>query len=387
MQVVPLLVDSFNDVDELYTNTPYLYYSMTDDTVSFIYSIFCIVTILVLYELGNRYAIKAYRAISISIPKKQNKIIMILSFLCMFLPILGVILSPSPNIYRNFSYFYTHSYNELGLEYLYHKYVILSLNYIACFSILVYYFYKSGSKVSSIYTFLASAIVIWVDGKRALLLFLLIGILFIDFLRLNFKIDKRIIIKGILLSSVVICYMSYYSNITNKNKDVSSYLSYNAYLCREGEVKMSIYSRCYDVDLLPYDGATLLFNMIFFIPRSYWEEKPYGFYNYITSFAYYGRGDNFLPSSNRQVNIWSEFIANLGILGYILSFVFICWVVRLSERSCNKMLYMIGTLFIITYFCFGFEFIVRFLFIVWVVLLAKNNSKKHKKRVLVYKSI
>ena len=107
MQVLPLIVDSFNDIGELYTNTNYLYYSMTDDTVSFIYSVFCVTTVLILYELGNRYAIKAARAISISVLKKKNKIVKVLTFIFMFLPFMGVLLSPIPEIYANFSYFYT----------------------------------------------------------------------------------------------------------------------------------------------------------------------------------------------------------------------------------------------------------------------------------------
>ena len=384
MQVLPLLVDCFNDVSELQRYTTYLYYSMIDNDVSLIYCVFCVFTMLILYICGNSYANKTTEHVSFSLQIPKNKIVQNLSFICMFLPVVGVFLSPSPLIYLNFSYFYTHLYNDLGIDYLYHKSVILSLNFIASFAILVYYYYKSDSKTTSLYTYLAAIIVVWVDGKRALLLFLLLGILFIDFMRLNFKMNKRIIIKSLALTTFVFCYLSYYSNVTQKNKDDSAYLTYNAYLCREGEVKTAIYSRYYNKNMLPYDGATLLFNMTFFIPRIYWEDKPYGFYNYLTSFAYFGTGDNFLPRSNRQVNIWSEFIANLGILGYMLSFVFVCLVVRVSERSDNKILYMVGTLFILTYFCFGFEFIVRFLFIIWVVLLIKNNSKKHKRKVIVY---
>lgn len=384
IQVVPLLVDTFSSIDELQKETPYIYYAMTDEKVNIYYSLFCLVSMHALYKVGVIYSNKVLKTNKIALNAPKNKIIEYVSFAFMFIPMVGVVLAPDPSIYSKFSYFYTHSYNVTGVEFQYHKLVILLLNYVACFSILIYYYQKSENKVALFFLFLASFVVVWVDGKRAFMLFLFLGMIFIDFIKSNFKIKKIYSKKNIIIFILIIGYLSYYSSVTNKNKTETFFQTYNAYLCRESEVKLSIYSLLNGNDMLPYSGASLLYDATFFLPRQVWKDKPYGFYNYLTSYAYFGTGNNFLPGSNRQVNIWSEFIANFGIIGYFFSILFVCGIIRRSERSPNRVVYVIGSLFMILYMCFGFEFIVMLLFYIWLFLYLFKNKRIKKKSAPVY---
>lgn len=375
IQVLPLLVDSFNDISLLQSRAKYEYYAMIDGTTCWIYDVFCCITSTILLNLANKYS-KYTMRITLGDIMSKNSTLSVFFFILMFSPLVGVIIAPDPSVYTYFSYFYTQSYNPMGVEYLYHGHVMLYFNYLAFFAIICYYFQKSDTKFGSYASFVASCLLVWVDGKRGFLAFLIVGVLFIDFIRQK-KTNTRLIRKSIVLIGVFLAYFVVYSNLTEKHSDDSFYPMYNAYFSREAEVKLAIYSRLpWNTKMLPYDGASLLYNMIAFVPRSFWSAKPYGFFNYLTAYAYYGSGETFLTYSNYQVNIWSEFIANMGIIGYFCSLLFLGWIIKKSERTTNKLLNIIGGLFCLMYLFLGFEMLVMLSFYLWIYLLIRHRNYK-----------
>lgn len=385
IQIFPLFVDFFSDTSVIERRTPYEFIAITDNTTGLIYDLFCVVTMVLLLSYGNKYS---KRTIKIQYPNrvKNNRFVSSLLFILMFVPIVGVFFSPEPNVYFVFAYFQTHSYNDYSAPALYHNYVMLFIDYIAFFSIIAYYYFKSGTKRTALFTTLATILLLWVDGKRGFLAMLIVGFVLIDFIKRQSKSYKKILIKSIALVTAFLAYFVIYSNITEKSSDESSYLTYNAYFSREAEVKMSIYSRTLgENSMLPYDGATLVYDLFAYVPRVFWPDKPYGFFNYLTSFAYYGRGDSFLEKSNFQVNIWSEFIANFGIWGYLLSILFVLFVVKKSETSSNKLINMLGEVFVLTYMFLGFEMIVMLEFYLWVFLMIKEKFTRHSVNNMVPK--
>lgn len=372
IQILPLIVDYFNDVTLLQNKAKYEYLAMIDEKTSIIYDIFCCFTSLLLLKIANRYSRKTLK---INFSKiRVSPIVSYLLFILMFCPLIGVLFSPYPNVYYYFSYFYTQS-SINNISYIYHNSVLLYINYIAFFSILCYYFFNSNSKFSRISTLIASILLIWVDGKRGFLALIIVGVLFIDFIK-NRQNKKDLIKKTLILIVVFFGYFVIYSSLTGKHSDDSFYLTYNAYFSREAEVKLAIYSRLPNhTKMLPYDGASLIYNMVAVCPRSFWPDKPYGFFNYLTSYAYFGSGDEFLSFSNYQVNIWSEFIANLGIIGYLISIIFVTTIIRLSERSQHKVINLLGGLFVLAYLFLGFEMIVMLLFYIWLLLYVLYRKK------------
>ena len=108
--------------------------------------------------------------------------------------------------------------------------------------------------------------------------------------------------------------------------------------------------------MLQYPCQTLLYNLLFFIPRVLWEGKPYPYYKYFTSYVYYGVSNKVVPNMQFQVNIWSEFISNRGISGYVAALYLVIWIVKKSEKSSNSIIMLSG-----------FEHIIQITYVVWAV--------------------
>lgn len=371
IQVVPIVVDYFNDLSVFAKWTPYLYYSMTNDVVAYVYGLFCISTMWFLYLQGNkqsRYRNFLFKNSNFS----YSKILKFSLCILMYIPLIGVMFAPTPEIYSHFAYFYTNFVPDFSIERIYHNKVILYLNYISFFSIIgSYYLSNKNSKINSILIVLAIIIDAWIDGKKALFAFTLLAIIMIDFVKLGEESAKKLIKKSFFFLIIVLVFSFSYSSITKKDAEKSSYETYNGYFNREGEVKMAIYSRVIGPKMVEYDGQSLLYNLTFFVPRTVWKEKPVGFFNYLTSYAYYGNPKEYELLSNFQVNIWSEFIANLGIIGYLLSLLFISKISFFSEKSESLITNIVGTIFLILYMFFGFELMVMILFFLWLFLVLK----------------
>lgn len=73
---------------------------------------------------------------------------------------------------------------------------------------------------------------------------------------------------------------------------------------------------------------------------------------------------------NLQVNIWTEFISNFGmIIGIILSLVLVKAVVNISEKSDHILVFLLGMVFIMFYFMFGFETLALMAYSGWICAL------------------
>ena len=160
-----------------------------------------------------------------------------------------------------------------------------------------------------------------------------------------------------------------YSNITGKGEDSVFISNYIYYYSRISCVITSIYSRVYNIKMLDYDGQSILYDIGFFVPRSIWGNKPLMFVKYFTSFSC-GYGHNtILNNFNLQVNIWAEWIDNLGIIGIFFACLFIVCVARITEKKNNAYSYMFGLLFSGLYLMFGFEPNVHIVFLIWIFTL------------------
>lgn len=375
MQILPIFISFFGDLSGIKKYYPYMYYSMVDFKVDIIYGVFCLVTMIILYYNASKFN-KKYK-LTLNFFKNNNKL-SIISIFCIFIPlILGLLFSPNFNIYTKFSYFYTHEYLNSSSEYLYHINIMSKFVYISFISTIIYYYYKD-SKKKNIVAYLATFLITWINGKRTLLVFLLFAFLAIDFIKWDRRDNKKllkILKKALVFFGIFIVYYLIYNNITSKSNFADNYLLYSTYFSRMCNVKTAIYSLLYDHNMLNYSGETLLFNIFFYIPRSIWVNKPYPYFRQFTSYVFYGKPNITIPGMQFQVNIWSEFISNLGLLGYILALVFIKIIIKKSEKSNDKLIYFSGMLFILLYFMFGFEKIEQIILIFWCFMLFKKKIK------------
>ena len=96
---------------------------------------------------------------------------------------------------------------------------------------------------------------------------------------------------------------------------------------------------------------------------------------YFTAYTMGLDNTDFLPW-NLQVNIWTEFLSNFGILGIMIAILFICIVTKISEKSGNILIYLFGTIFIMFYLAFGFETFTLIAYIAWLVGIMFQNFTK-----------
>lgn len=378
IQIAPIAVGWFFDLDDFRQNMIYLYYAMKDDYVAIVYDIFSILTMLIFCIMGFTQKQK-FRILFVDFRYIINtnvcKLLKIVCIVIMVLPLISVIVSPEPRVYLKFAYFIINRISAYDEIYIYHKTIVNTLCYLSFVGVLGYYYLSS--KFEKIVSYFFVGALAWIDGKRTIITFMIIGLLFIDII----KKEKKTIIRVIIAALIVIIYFVIYGSKTGKSDEASFMLMYSCYFSRLCNVKLAIYSRLYDNHMLEYDGQSLLYNIIWWLPRRFWADKPYGFYNYYTAYAARGDGLRFIQGWNLMVNNWSEFIANFGILGYILCLIFIYTVVKISENSKTITIFALGIVFIIIYMMYGFENVVMMIFTGWLFLIFFSKLRKTKEGV------
>lgn len=372
MQALPIAVGWFGDLGAIRAYYPFMFKAMTDVTTGIIYDLFVIVTVALLYWFSCRFP--RYRPFSISDWVNKVKafrgLTVLIGMLTVFPIIVGVLLAPDPSVYLQFSYFNINLDIKSSVSFIYDDVVMHLLTYVAFFSTLVsYYCSDSRSKIQYVIPVL---LITWINGKRTLLLFLLIGFVIIDYLkwdrndRVYIKVLAR---KALLFFGFYIGYYIVYNLITQKADFADNSLLYTVYFSRLCNVKVAIYDLLYTNSMLDYPMQSILYNLLFFVPRSIWPGKPYGYYPYFTSYVFSGVGWNTIKGYGFQVNLWSEFISNAGFLGLFLAIGFVVAVIHIAEKSQSVVSYISGTAFIVLYFAYGFEHIVQMLWILFIISL------------------
>lgn len=369
MQVLPIFVSLFGKLDKIQLYYEYMYYAMIDDSVAYIYDLFAIAGMLILSYNADK--LSKYSNVSVLSNFKlgaKRQYVVAMAAICMVLPLFGIILAPHPQVYLKFSYFYMNEYSNTGVDYLYHRTIMKILTYISFAGMMVFYYLAKRNK--KLYTYLVLILVTWVNGKRTLMVFMIAGILVIDFLKWDKhsrRYINRLIWKAIFFGIIIVGYYLFYNDKTGKSNFADDYLLYATYFSRMSNVKVSIYDLLNQGKMLQYPCQTLLYNLLFFIPRVLWEGKPYPYYKYFTSYVYYGVSNKVVPNMQFQVNIWSEFISNMGIFGYVAALYLVIWIVKKSEKSSNSIIMLSGTVFAFLYMMYGFEHIIQITYVVWAV--------------------
>ena len=370
MQVLPLFIGCFGSMDKIKQYYPYMYYAMTDFDVTWIYDLFVIICIFILSYNADKLAKKSKnKALLKNLRLGEKRVyVAIIAAILMLVPLFGIIIAPNPKIYLEFSYFYMNKYSANGIDYLYYNTVMKMLTYLSFGAMLTFYY--TARKYKKIYTYMVIIGLTWLNGKRTLMVFMLLGILVIDFLKWdkhNKSYIKSLIYKAFLFLCVIVIYYVLYKDTTGKSDFADSYLLYTTYFSRLCNVKVAIYDRLNGLNMLDYSGQTLLHDVLFFIPRSLWKNKPYPYFRYFTSYVYYGVSDKVVPNMQFQVNMWSEFISNAGILGFVLALVMVINMIRKCEKANNSIILLLGSGFVFLYMMYGFEHIVQIVFVIWVL--------------------
>ena len=381
MQVIPLWIKVFWGIDETLAIYPNMYVAMSDEMTGYFYSLFVVLVEGMFAFLSRTLPYKSHSLIDLKgiYNKVQTvRFLKVVLFFGMFVSVVAVFAAPNPEIYKEFSYFYTNRVDSLNVSRIYHYSVIAMANRIVLFCILLFYLLNKNSKLN-IFVYIAIAIMTWINGKRTLFTFALIGILGIDFLNKKYRDNTfKFIAKILFFLVIVLGYFLIYIDLTGKGSTTNFLNLYSLYFARMSNVQTSIFDILNEHTMMDYWGQSMLYNFFFWIPRSIWETKPVIFSKYFTAYV---MGYTTIDINWQfQVNIWTEYIANFGFWGILLGVLAIYVIARLSEKSNSSMVYYLGWIFTILYTMFGFESTVQHIGMLWGIFFVFSKIPKIKFR-------
>ncbi len=151
----------------------------------------------------------------------------------------------------------------------------------------------------------------WIHGKRSIILFILVIVGFVNFLerRLRFRTVIVYMVLGIVFGFLYIGVAKAYT------RTPMEYLRGD--LSRDYALRHTIYRSDWATsDLAPYRGATYVFLMAAYVPRSYWPAKPWPAEVYLTADVHRRNPDDLLGWV-MGLGFVEELIINFGLVGIL----------------------------------------------------------------------
>ena len=340
VMVVPILLEIFWGIPDIPRDV-YMNFvnAMNDTETSYIYCLFILLAqIIFSCELGRIKRIDKTVAKSSDLRDfllaiqnlKHKKILKYLCYIISFTSFAVIIFSPAPMYYLTFRNVHMMIPTQI-LEYS--KDVVTPVFEMLVVAIIIMKLLSTKNNIwSSIFRLFLIVFFTIVNGKRTYLM-IIVGVFFlIDLLREGSL--KKIAPKYIVLFGFVALYFYAYMYITDKiSYNDDWYYELNEYIFRSMHARFSIYAALHpnEIHILDYPGQSMLFNLLFFVPRDIWTNKPFPYIDY------YMRGLLNL-SSLRNVpyhmpaSYYPEFVSNFGLLGLIISLMFTVWITRFFDK-------------------------------------------------------
>lgn len=262
-----------------------------------------------------------------------------LYFLLLLFPILLTFLTGDLDFYSSYSDRKT-AFNDLPEAHLLIvKFILLGVVLIA-FLITCILLDKKYSKRDR--SFLIPVLIIiltvyfWIHGKRSIVANYLI--IQYTFLLISKAVSSRQIIKQLVVVAIgfVGFLVGYGKNIAAET--FRTYWGLRLDFSRDYGLKFVIHNDLLlDRHILPYDFASFLFNLFFYVPRSLWGEKPQPYAVYFTNSAFGDFGNDEIFGWGLTTSIFSEHISNIGWLGLLTGPVLIYYIFNQENKSNNPL--------------------------------------------------
>jgi len=369
-QFVPIVVETiYGGANHLFPGIN-LNRAILDETVAVTYDVAILIVISLLYyqsTLKDRmfeYYLSKIGTVKIGLIIKGILIYFILQ------PVILAFMAPNPSVYTHWAYSFV---NEMDMyEEIYHHEVVMPSTQIALFATVIFYAVERRFKWLA---YIAAFVITWITFKRTALIFSSIMIVAIDYLSGSYSHKvRKLVYKSSILILICVSYFILYSSYTGKGREGDPYVSYTMYYGRNYCVKTAIYDQLNGNKMLDYRGQSILFDLFFYIPRSVWPNKPGMYSKFSTS---YSQGMHGLESStNFYVNIWAEYISNFHLFGIFIALLFIKLFLRISEKSKNTVVYLVGVVFLCFYFFWGVQPFTMWIIGAWAISLATSKLKK-----------
>ncbi|MGH0483241.1 hypothetical protein ACQVPJ_01865 [Bacillus mycoides] len=326
---LPVLLDNIIGVPK-YT----LWYSnfelaLGDDLVRLVYSIYILVSILCLYIY-----IKKQSAKSTNIYSQNNSIIFNNKVLPLIIVLPYVHILITGNLTKYFIY---GTFSARGLTSSFYQ-LNTFLIFISMFAFCCLFFCKKVKSGEYLVLLLYAFSIIWIDGKRYIVVTILIMFLFFWINSIRIKYQKKPI-KGLFILVFLVLlilnsiYALYIKPVATNSFD-SLYTSYRIDFGRDDVTKFVLYRELImDEPILDYRGQTFLSTIFMFVPRDIWPSKPYPHYRYLTS-KLYGTSSELDIPGGMTPSLYEMSVANCGvILGMAVTVLILIFACRWADGS------------------------------------------------------
>ncbi|GAB2318565.1 hypothetical protein IRB23SM22_08230 [Alkalibacterium sp. s-m-22] len=376
--VLPVVLEWIFGIQDYSYKSPGFDKALNDITTNMIYSFFIIITPITLYFTGRKNKSKGVVIgdIRASILKlKINREIYVISVILMFLPLLLAFLAPSPDKYlTEYAFFQRFGVLASDSEWWYHRNIMRIGGFVSLIFILVTKLFSKNTKFNNFLIYSAAIIAGVLNGKRTLLAFIVFAILAVDILKSSkgkFPM-KKIVTSGLFILTF---FVGYAFLIDKHTANVTTLDNLRLYFFRDIDVKFSIYALLSpdQYRVLDHWGQSYLFNVLFYIPRNLWPNKPYPYDTYVTAAAL-GYPPGTILSWNFQTSIFGEALSNFGWFGIPFILTLISKFIKMSERSENPIINVL-CIFIIMFSFMNHFGSWRNYFIIWLFLILFNKVK------------
>lgn len=347
--------------------------------------------LIIIFYILNRYSkINSYKE-SINIPSvnyhtaknlytKNDMLKELLMIFIIILPLLHVIISP----YFNHFIIYGSpgmrgitdgSFNELNS--------MLRMLSLAFLSIWLLGKKKQGGFFEILLFSLFSLMLIWIDGKRYIIAFILVIIFYTLWKRGKIRGKKFVVYLSMGLIALIALSVYYQiimrSSFVNYSEFDSLYRGYRLDFSRDSVVKLAIYSEISDFPkILDYRGQSFLALVLMYVPRAIWSNKPYQYTKYITASIFQVQPEN--VTYGITYSIFDQSIANFGLyLGLPFAILFLLKLIQVGDKSKSNTTKLLLLLIIISSLTMNLAYIAPII-IVLIGRIGIAKLMKHGKK-------
>lgn len=307
-------------------------YVLKHETVSVIYNIYVTLTLLVLYSYKKKkdrwrdmYDLQQYDEFNRNGLKANFLIILIIA-----LPFLFALIKYDYTILFQYT-----SLKSRGIE---SEYSVL-INFfilVSSFLSVTLFVGKQKKPFWMILLFLVYLFaIVYLNGKRYIIVTLLLMLLFCYEQRSHLNIGKRLNLKFVyaLIAVGVVFFSVYYFATVKAGHSANDYLysTLRMDFGRDDVTKFVILRELVeDKPILDYPGQTILSTLFVWVPRSIWPDKPYPHYRYLTA-ALLNTSVLNIPAGTTP-SVYEQSIANLGVFGIIFTCILLLYLCKWTDN-------------------------------------------------------
>ena len=303
--------------------------AMEDDQASIIYDIYMIGVLITLklYQYSHRrYLLDGERHNHIF---EYNKKLSIVIGLAILSPIICLLITGNISNYLIYA-----STNDRNITDGFSRLMVMFYQ-ISLFAFCYRIFGSPKGKYTTICLILYAFCLIWLSGKRYMVVTVLLAYLYC-YVNCNWNKRKSITLLVLIGVTLFIIYTIYYVTrikVMTTLEFESIYSQFRIDFGRDDVVKFVIKRELDNNPILEYRGKTLLSTIFMAIPRVIWVTKPYPHYRYLTA-TLYGLTPTTIPAGITP-SIFEMLIANLWWFGIPIAYILLFLFMKISDKIRN----------------------------------------------------